>query len=77
MVVGGIAIIAHGVQRMTSNIDAVIQGDAVAVRVVIDASQAQDHASQGTTSIDAASETSVDRTVISRDMRKSTLPVPS
>ena len=31
MVIGGIAVIAHGVRRVTSDIDAVIQGDAVAV----------------------------------------------
>jgi hypothetical protein len=31
MVIGGIAVIAHGVQRMTTDIDAVIQGDAVSV----------------------------------------------
>jgi hypothetical protein len=29
MVIGGIAVIAHGVQRMTTDIDAVIRGDAV------------------------------------------------
>jgi len=29
MVIGGIAVIAHGVQRMTTDIDAVIQGDRV------------------------------------------------
>jgi hypothetical protein len=32
MVIGGIAVIAHGVQRMTTDIDAVIRGDAVRVR---------------------------------------------
>jgi hypothetical protein len=31
MVIGGIAVIAHGVQRMTTDIDAVIRGDAVRV----------------------------------------------
>jgi len=31
MVIGGIAVIAHGVQRMTTDIDAVVQGDAVSV----------------------------------------------
>jgi hypothetical protein len=35
MVIGGIAVIAHGVQRMTTDIDAVIRGDAVAVRAVL------------------------------------------
>jgi hypothetical protein len=29
MIIGGIAVIAHGVQRMTTDIDAVIQGDRV------------------------------------------------
>jgi hypothetical protein len=37
MVIGGIAVIAHGVQRMTTDIDAVIRGDAVAVRAVLKA----------------------------------------
>jgi hypothetical protein len=36
MVIGGIAVIAHGVQRMTTDIDAVIQGDAVSVPALID-----------------------------------------
>lgn len=36
MVIGGIAVIAHGVQRMTTDIDAVIQGDAVSVRALVD-----------------------------------------
>ena len=31
MVIGGIAVIAHGVQRMTTDIDAVIQGDSVQI----------------------------------------------
>jgi hypothetical protein len=35
MVIGGIAVIAHGVQRMTTDIDAVVQGDAVSVRALI------------------------------------------
>jgi hypothetical protein len=35
MVIGGIAVIAHGVQRMTLDIDAVIRGDAVAVHAAI------------------------------------------
>jgi hypothetical protein len=35
MVIGGIAVAAHGVQRMTTDIDAVIQGDAVSVATVI------------------------------------------
>jgi hypothetical protein len=35
MVIGGIAVIAHGVQRMTTDIDAVIQGDAVSVHALI------------------------------------------
>jgi len=35
MVIGGIAVIAHGVQRMTTDIDAVIQGDAVSFRTLI------------------------------------------
>lgn len=37
MVIGGIAVIAHGVQRMTTDIDAVIRGDAVAVHAAIKA----------------------------------------
>jgi Nucleotidyl transferase of unknown function (DUF2204) len=36
MVIGGIAVIAHGVQRMTTDIDAVIQGDAVSIAKLID-----------------------------------------
>jgi hypothetical protein len=36
MVIGGIAVIAHGVQRMTTDIDAVIQGDAVSIHALID-----------------------------------------
>lgn len=36
MVIGGIAVIAHGVQRMTTDIDAVIQGDAVSVHALIE-----------------------------------------
>jgi hypothetical protein len=36
MVIGGIAVIAHGVQRMTTDIDAVIQGDALSVRGLLD-----------------------------------------
>jgi hypothetical protein len=36
MVIGGIAVIARGVQRMTTDIDAVIRGDAVLVRALID-----------------------------------------
>jgi hypothetical protein len=36
MVIGGIAVIAHGVQRMTTDIDAVIRGDAVSVHALID-----------------------------------------
>ncbi|HEX8112700.1 MAG TPA: hypothetical protein VF516_33445 [Kofleriaceae bacterium] len=39
MVIGGIAVIAHGVQRMTTDIDAVIQGDAVSVHTLIDVLQ--------------------------------------
>ncbi len=35
MVIGGIAVIAHGVQRMTTDIDAVIRGDAVSVAALI------------------------------------------
>ena len=35
MVIGGIAVIAHGVQRMTTDIDAVIRGDAVSVPALI------------------------------------------
>ncbi len=31
MVIGGIAVIAHGVQRMTTDIDAVIEGGAATV----------------------------------------------
>lgn len=36
MVIGGIAVIAHGVQRMTTDIDAVIQGDVVSVAELIE-----------------------------------------
>jgi len=36
MVIGGIAVIAHGVQRMTTDIDVVIQGDAVSVHSLIE-----------------------------------------
>jgi len=35
MVIGGIAVIAHGVQRMTTDIDAVIQGDGVATSALL------------------------------------------
>jgi len=35
MVIGGIAVIAHGVQRMTTDIDAVIQGDCVSMSALI------------------------------------------
>jgi hypothetical protein len=35
MVIGGIAVIAHGVQRMTNDIDVVVRGDAVSVRSLI------------------------------------------
>jgi len=35
MVIGGIAVIAHGVQRMTMDIDAVIRGNAVAIHAAI------------------------------------------
>jgi hypothetical protein len=35
MVIGGIAVIAHGVQRMTTDIDAVIQGDCVATAALL------------------------------------------
>jgi hypothetical protein len=35
MVIGGIAVIAHGVQRMTTDIDAVIQGDCVAMSALL------------------------------------------
>ena len=35
MVIGGIAVVAHGVQRMTTDIDAVIQGGAVPVAKLI------------------------------------------
>lgn len=35
MVIGGIAVIAHGVQRMTTDIDAVIEGGAATVEQVI------------------------------------------
>jgi uncharacterized nucleotidyltransferase DUF6036 len=37
MVIGGIAVIAHGVQRMTTDIDAVIRGDAALVPAVLKA----------------------------------------
>ncbi|HEY2407555.1 MAG TPA: hypothetical protein VGI10_16215 [Polyangiaceae bacterium] len=36
MLIGGIAVIAHGVQRMTTDIDAVVQGDALPVATLID-----------------------------------------
>lgn len=32
MTIGGIAVIAHGVRRMTTDIDAVVQGDSVGIR---------------------------------------------
>ncbi|HEY3664382.1 MAG TPA: hypothetical protein VGL19_00220 [Polyangiaceae bacterium] len=35
MVIGGIAVIAHGVQRMTTDIDVVIQGDGVQIRELL------------------------------------------
>jgi hypothetical protein len=35
MVIGGIAVISHGVQRMTTDIDAVIQGDAISAHALI------------------------------------------
>lgn len=35
MVIGGIAVIAHGVQRMTSVVDIVVRGDAVSMRSLI------------------------------------------
>lgn len=35
MLIGGIAVIAHGVQRMTTDIDAVIQGDSVPTRELL------------------------------------------
>lgn len=35
MVIGGIAVIAHGVQRMTTDIDVVIQGDRVRVSALL------------------------------------------
>jgi hypothetical protein len=37
MVIGGIAVIARGVQRMTTDIDAVVQGDAVRLEALFDA----------------------------------------
>ena len=36
MVIGGIAVIAHGVQRMTTDIDAVIRGDALKVAALLE-----------------------------------------
>lgn len=39
MVIGGIAVIAHGVQRMTTDIDAVIEGGAATVEQVLVALQ--------------------------------------
>lgn len=36
MVIGGIAIIAHGVRRLTTDIDAVVQGDAVTIQAVLE-----------------------------------------
>lgn len=35
MIIGGIAVIARGVRRMTTDIDAVVQGDAVAPKVLL------------------------------------------
>ncbi len=41
MVIGGIAVIAHGVQRMTTDIDAVIQGDSVQLPALLSALRRQ------------------------------------
>jgi hypothetical protein len=35
MVIGGIAVIARGVRRMTTDIDAVVQGDAISVEALV------------------------------------------
>jgi hypothetical protein len=35
MIIGGIAVIARGVRRMTTDVDAVIQGDAVDLRELV------------------------------------------
>lgn len=35
MIIGGIAVIARGVQRMTTDIDAVIRGDAIPIRQLL------------------------------------------
>ena len=35
MIIGGIAIVAHGVRRLTTDIDAAVQGDAVDVRTLL------------------------------------------
>jgi hypothetical protein len=41
MIIGGIAIIAHGVRRMTTDINAVVQGDAASVEAVVAALAAE------------------------------------
>lgn len=37
MLIGGIAIIARGVRRMTTDVDAVVRGDATSIEAVLDA----------------------------------------
>ena len=35
MIIGGIAVIARGVRRMTTDIDAVVQGDAISIDTLV------------------------------------------
>lgn len=37
MIIGGIAVIAHGVRRFTTDIDAAVRGDAISVDLLVDA----------------------------------------
>jgi hypothetical protein len=39
MIIGGIAVIGHGVQRMTTDIDAVIEGGTIDLRALLSALQ--------------------------------------
>ena len=36
MVIGGVAVIAHGVRRLTTDVDAVVRGDAITAEALID-----------------------------------------
>ncbi|MEW5741766.1 MAG: nucleotidyltransferase [Myxococcota bacterium] len=56
MIIGGIAIIARGVRRLTTDIDAVVQGDAVSVQAVIDALGEQGIAPRIERAVDFAQE---------------------